>query len=92
MPPIVSHIEIARPPEEVFAYITDPSRFPEWQHDVVRVDLQGNGLAGVGARFTTTRRLGVGLPRFDGQGRWLGQAACWMTSSWAAVSNSLGVR
>jgi hypothetical protein len=34
----------------------------------------------------------VGLPRFDGQGRWLGQAACWMTSLWAAVSNSLGVR
>jgi uncharacterized protein YndB with AHSA1/START domain len=49
MPPIVSHIEIARPPEEVFAYITDPSRFHEWQHDVVRVDLQGDGLAGVGA-------------------------------------------
>jgi uncharacterized protein YndB with AHSA1/START domain len=58
MPPIVSHIEIARPPEEVFAYITNPSRFHEWQHDVVGVDLQGNGPPGVGARFTTTRRLG----------------------------------
>jgi hypothetical protein len=33
----------------------------------------------------------VGLPRFDGQGWWLGQAAWWMTSSWAAVSNSSGV-
>ena len=58
MPPIVSHIEIARPPDEVFAYVTDPSRFPEWQHDVVRVDIQGDGLPGVGSRFITTRRLG----------------------------------
>jgi hypothetical protein len=44
-----------------------------------------------GTGCTTTPR-GLGLPRFDGQGRWLGQAACWMTSLWAAVSNSLGVR
>ena len=58
MPPIVSHIEIARPPDEVFAYVTDPSRFQEWQHDVVRVDIQGGGLLGVGSRFITTRRLG----------------------------------
>ena len=27
MPPIVSSIDIARPPDEVFAYATDPSRF-----------------------------------------------------------------
>jgi uncharacterized protein YndB with AHSA1/START domain len=58
MPPIVSHIEIARPPDQVFAYVTDPSRFAEWQHDVVRVDIQGDGLPGVGSRFTTTRRIG----------------------------------
>jgi uncharacterized protein YndB with AHSA1/START domain len=58
MSAIVSHIEIARPPAEVFAYVTDPSRFHEWQHDVVRVDIQGDGLPGVGSRFITTRRLG----------------------------------
>lgn len=58
MPPIVSHIEIARPPDEVFAYVTDPSRFHEWQHDVVRVDIQGGRPLGVGSRFTTTRRIG----------------------------------
>jgi uncharacterized protein YndB with AHSA1/START domain len=58
MSPIVSHIEIARPPDEVFAYITDPSRFHEWQHDVVRVDIQGDGVPGMGSRFITTRRLG----------------------------------
>jgi uncharacterized protein YndB with AHSA1/START domain len=55
MPPIVSHIEIARPPDEVFSYVTDPSRFTEWQADVVRVRVEGTG---VGSRFTTTRRIG----------------------------------
>jgi uncharacterized protein YndB with AHSA1/START domain len=58
MPPIVSDIEIARPPDEVYAYVTDPSRFPEWQHDVVRVRLEGDPPPGVGSRFTTTRRIG----------------------------------
>ncbi len=51
MSPIVSTIEIARPPEEVFAYVTDPERFAEWQDDVVRVAVAGR-------RFTTTRRIG----------------------------------
>lgn len=58
MPPIVSSIEIARPPHEVFSYVTDPSRFPEWQDDVVRVRVEGGGPPGVGSRFTTTRRVG----------------------------------
>jgi uncharacterized protein YndB with AHSA1/START domain len=58
MPPIVSSIDIARPPDEVFSYVCDPARFPEWQHDVVRVRLEGGRPGGVGARFTTTRRIG----------------------------------
>src|SRR5918996_3816705 len=58
MPPIVSDIDIARPPDEVYAYVTDPSRFPEWQHDVVRVRVEPGRPPGVGARFTTTRRIG----------------------------------
>ena len=45
MTPIESSIEIARPPEEVFAYLTDPARFAEWQQDVVRVELVGGGPA-----------------------------------------------
>jgi len=51
MPPIVSTLDIARPPDEVFSYVTDPTRFAEWQNDVVRVHLAGS-------RFTTTRRIG----------------------------------
>jgi uncharacterized protein YndB with AHSA1/START domain len=58
MPPIVSSIDIARPPDEVFAYATDPSRFAEWQRDVVRVRIEGDRPPGVGSRFTTTRRVG----------------------------------
>jgi uncharacterized protein YndB with AHSA1/START domain len=56
--PIVSSIEIARPPDEVYSYATDPSRFAEWQDDVVSVRLEGGRPPGVGSRFTTTRRIG----------------------------------
>jgi len=58
MAPIVSTIEIARPPDEVFSYVTDPSRFAEWQTDVVRVRMDAGRPPAVGSRFTTTRRIG----------------------------------
>jgi uncharacterized protein YndB with AHSA1/START domain len=51
MAPIVSVIDVARPPAEVFSYVTDPTRFPEWQKDVVSVSMSGS-------RFVTTRRIG----------------------------------
>jgi uncharacterized protein YndB with AHSA1/START domain len=50
----VSSIDIDRPAEEVFAYATDPARFPEWQRDVVKVSVEGHE---VGARFTTIRTI-----------------------------------
>src|SRR5215211_6711252 len=59
MPPIVSTIEIGRPPDEVFSYVTDPSRFAEWQDDVVSVRVEGGGRPGLGSRFTTVRRIGA---------------------------------
>jgi hypothetical protein len=40
--------------------------------------------------FLRRTSTGVGLPRSDGQGWWLGQATCLMTSSWVVVSNSSG--
>jgi uncharacterized protein YndB with AHSA1/START domain len=58
MSPIVSSIEIARPQAEVFAYLTDPARFAEWQDDVVSVRMEEGVPPRVGARFTTTRRIG----------------------------------
>jgi uncharacterized protein YndB with AHSA1/START domain len=47
----VSTIDIARPPAEVFGFATDPTRFPEWQKDVVRVEMTGE------RRFVTIRRF-----------------------------------
>jgi uncharacterized protein YndB with AHSA1/START domain len=51
MAALVSTIEIACTPEEVFAVVTDPRRFAEWQHDFVNVRMLGE------ARFATTRRI-----------------------------------
>jgi uncharacterized protein YndB with AHSA1/START domain len=39
--PITTRIEISRPAEVVFAYVTDPGRFAEWQHDVVTTTWSG---------------------------------------------------
>src|SRR5215207_10512200 len=58
MAPIVSSIEIARPPEEVFAYLMDPSRLPEWQESLVSARAEGGGPPAVGSKLITTRRVG----------------------------------
>jgi uncharacterized protein YndB with AHSA1/START domain len=55
MAPIAHSIDIDRPANDVFAYATDPARFPEWQADVVRVSAEGGD---VGARFKTVRKIG----------------------------------
>ena len=51
MAPFVSTIEIARPPQEVFAFATDPRHFAEWQPDVVGVRVLDE------SGFATTRRI-----------------------------------
>jgi uncharacterized protein YndB with AHSA1/START domain len=38
--PAVSSIEIARPQEEVFAYVTDPFTFSQWQAGVVSGNIE----------------------------------------------------
>lgn len=58
MSALTTTIEIARPQDEVFAYVTDPTHFPDWQADVVKVETQEGYRPAVGARFTTTRRVG----------------------------------
>jgi uncharacterized protein YndB with AHSA1/START domain len=57
MPPIVHEIEIDRPPADVFAYVTDPARFAEWQDDVVDARQEDGGPPTLGARITTRRRI-----------------------------------
>jgi len=58
MAPIVSDIDIARPPAEVYAYVTDPARFGEWQAGVVGGHIEGDGPPKVGDKCVMTRRIG----------------------------------
>jgi uncharacterized protein YndB with AHSA1/START domain len=58
MAPIVESIEISRSPEDVFSYVTDPSRLPEWQESVVGVRREDDGPIAVGSRAVVTRRVG----------------------------------
>ena len=58
MAPIVSSTEISRPPQEVFAYVTDPSRMAEWQESLVSARAEGDGPPAVGSKAITTRRVG----------------------------------
>jgi len=43
MAPLSNSVEIARSPEEVFAYVVDPTRFKEWQEAVVGASPSGRG-------------------------------------------------
>jgi uncharacterized protein YndB with AHSA1/START domain len=58
MAPIVASTEIARPPEEVFAYVADPSRLTEWQESVVHARVEGGGPPAEGSKAITSRRIG----------------------------------
>ena len=55
---IESEVDVARPPEEVFRYVTDPSRFGEWQSGVVSARIEGDGPQAVGSRCVMIRRIG----------------------------------
>jgi uncharacterized protein YndB with AHSA1/START domain len=58
MAPIVSSIEIAKPPEEVFAYVIEPSRLAEWQESLVSARAEGAGPPTVGSKLLTIRKIG----------------------------------
>jgi uncharacterized protein YndB with AHSA1/START domain len=51
-------VDVDRGPDEVFAYVTDPTRFAEWQNGVVRAHVETNGSPAVGDRCLMTRRIG----------------------------------
>jgi uncharacterized protein YndB with AHSA1/START domain len=57
MAPIVNSIEIARRPEDVFAYLTNPSNVPDWQQSAVSARGDASPLT-VGSRVVVTRRFG----------------------------------
>jgi uncharacterized protein YndB with AHSA1/START domain len=57
MAPITSSIEIARRPEDVFAYVTDPTRLAEWQESVIRSESSDKPVR-IGTKAQMTRRFG----------------------------------
>ena len=58
MAPIVESIEISRPPDDVFSYVTDPSALPEWQESLVAIRREDDGPVAAGSRVVMTRRVG----------------------------------
>jgi carbon monoxide dehydrogenase subunit G len=56
--PIVAEVDVARPADEVFRYVTDPARFGEWQSGVVSAHIEGDGPQAVGSLCIMTRRIG----------------------------------
>ncbi len=50
MASITTSIDVDRPPKEAFAFVTDPTRFIEWQQEVVDGRMED--------RCLTTRRNG----------------------------------
>jgi len=58
-----STLDIGRTPEVVFGFATDPTKFPEWQPDIVSVEWEGAGGL-VGSRFTTKRRVPGGVQSY----------------------------
>jgi uncharacterized protein YndB with AHSA1/START domain len=54
---IVASAEISKSPAEVFAYVTDPTKLPEWQESVVRAECKEIPVR-VGTRASVTRRIG----------------------------------
>ena len=58
MAALVSTIEIARPQDEVFCYVTDPATFAEWQQGVVSGSVEAGDTPALGSKCTTTRRIG----------------------------------
>jgi uncharacterized protein YndB with AHSA1/START domain len=58
MAPIVESIEISRSPEDVFSYVTDPLRLPEWQESVAAARRDDDAPLAVGSKAVVTRRIG----------------------------------
>lgn len=51
-------IRIARPQQQVFAYLTDLTRIPQWQAEVVTSEVLTPGPVQVGTRFKETVKMG----------------------------------
>lgn len=50
-------VEIGRPPEEVFAFVTDPAAYPRWQPSLLSVEPHAPGPLRLGSEATEVRRF-----------------------------------
>lgn len=50
-------VEIERPPEEVFSFVTDPARYPSWQPSLVEIRPHFRGSLRRGSTATERRRF-----------------------------------
>jgi uncharacterized protein YndB with AHSA1/START domain len=57
MAPIIASTEVARPAQEAFAYVIDPSTMSEWQQGCLRGHMDGAPVR-VGSKCTTVRKIG----------------------------------
>jgi uncharacterized membrane protein len=60
MASIATSVEIARSPDDVFVYITDVVRHPDWQEGLVSATVETDGPVRVGSRVVHRRKLGLG--------------------------------
>src|SRR3954451_22376187 len=60
-------IDIDRPAEQVYDYVTDPTQFHEWQQGVVSGGIKEPRPAAVGSHSQMVRRIGIDVD-FDGHG------------------------
>ena len=51
-------IDVDRSPEDVWAYVIDPSNLPEWQASAISAEQLDEGPLGLGSRVRVTRHLG----------------------------------
>ncbi|MFF1546121.1 SRPBCC family protein [Streptomyces sp. NPDC058291] len=51
-------IDVDATPDDVWAYVTDPSHLPEWQASAVSAEQLGPEPAGVGSQVRVTRHIG----------------------------------
>ncbi|MFD7557253.1 MULTISPECIES: SRPBCC family protein [unclassified Streptomyces] len=58
MSAISNTIDISRSPDEVFAYVTDPTHLPEWQDSAVSAVPMGDLPVHVGSQVVVTRKVG----------------------------------
>ncbi|MFG3346305.1 SRPBCC family protein [Streptomyces sp. NPDC048018] len=54
---IKASVDIDRRPEDVYAYVTDPTHLPEWQESAVKVSRIGGAPGAAGQKIRVTRHI-----------------------------------